>query len=696
MRGAMAGRGGRPWGPIRAESAEAQALAEFLRRQVDASGLTMTVVAERIHVSRTQAGLYLAGRIPHQDFVTALVRATVPEPRRRERCLAEAVRLLHAALHPAPDSSAPPHNPAAELARLRAQQVETYDRLTRSLEQQAELVQAANNSAHLVMVLLNMLQTLERRVGSLSAERDRLRERTAEPGELEQAQRQLARALDQEQRAQEELARAEQKQRRAEELAERVQAQVRMLTEELDRLRAGGAPGRERPAGAGEQEQPVPAPAGDTVGDDIDQALARAVAVNDADDLTLRRISDQLQDEDEDDPGVPGAGAADPPGAPGLRPVVPDNPDNPSAGFTSGEAARHTLGVPDRGHRGTDLDTVRRLIALHRGLPRTVADDDGPTATDGALTAPRPVGTADLVAPGRPRPARGTGGTARPITRATVISMYSGTSEGGGKTTSAVNLAATLARQGHRTLLVDLAGGDASVALGIDPGELDLTLYELMMLRSTEAEDVVLTVHDELALLPSNSGIRSANTQLVADVERQSVLAQALQPLLFDHDYVVIDCPPGLEMLTINALTASDTVVSPVRCDFTGLHSLLLLADTFERMRSGFNPRLRFEGVLVTRYLGGAHESDVLDAFAHLFGDCLLHTVIPYTPQIPRSTVAGQPLHDFAPRSAARQAYEELAVELRRSLTSADRPFPDVRAAIAQARDRLPRPDAAP
>ncbi|PJN24397.1 hypothetical protein [Kitasatospora sp. CB02891] len=268
----------------------------------------MTAVAERIRLPRTRVGSYLSGQAcADQDFVTELLRVTVPDPRMRERRQAEALVLLRAALNPARARSAavPADGPGivSELIRARTQQVEVYDRLTRSLEQQAELERAVNNSAQLVTVLLQMLRTLDQRVGTLSAERDRLRATAGESRALKETQRQLARALDQERRAKEEFERAEEKRRQAEALAARVQEQVRALTDELDRLRAAG------PVLEGDPDQepdttvrsaPNVEAVIDAVGDDIEQALSRAAAVNDADDQTLRRITDALRDDSPD------------------------------------------------------------------------------------------------------------------------------------------------------------------------------------------------------------------------------------------------------------------------------------------------------------------------------------------------------------------------------------------------------------
>ncbi|MFF9063105.1 hypothetical protein ACF09K_31065 [Streptomyces sp. NPDC014882] len=291
----MAGRAGRPWGPIRAESTEARALAEFLRKQVDASGKTLSTLASEIHHSKSRISEYLAGNVPKDEFVAALISATVPELRLRQRQLAESRALLKAAAHPSPATPPPSPASALELAQTRAEQVEIYGRLTRSLEQQNELREAAGNSAKLVMVLLSMVSTLERRITDLASERDQLRAAQADPEVLLQTQRQLARAQEQEQRAQQELERAKEKQRQAEELAARVQEQVDQLNDELDRLRTGTA--EEATEGGHDASADEPSPAtlvADPVGDDIDQALAQAVAVNDQDDQVLRRITDDL------------------------------------------------------------------------------------------------------------------------------------------------------------------------------------------------------------------------------------------------------------------------------------------------------------------------------------------------------------------------------------------------------------------
>ncbi|MFE4397933.1 tetratricopeptide repeat protein, partial [Kitasatospora sp. NPDC056808] len=321
---------GRPWGPVRARTPEAEALALFLRKRVDESPLTMTDVAGRVPFSKSRVGAFLSGDpVPGRDFVVALVRVTVPEPVLRQRHEAEACRLREAAEHPENRGRQNGDGDlAGELERVRARQVDICERLTRAVEQRADLQQAAQNSMQLVMVLLTMINNLEGKVRTLSAERDELRARADDRAEVEDTQARLTRALNQERRAREELDRARDKQRQADELASHVEAQVLALTNELNRLRAqesDSGPSAADGAGGGSG-------AADPAADDIDRALARAAAVNDADDETIRRITDALQD---DAQGLaPHEGPAD--DLIGSA-VVPDNRDNPPTSTTTSD-----------------------------------------------------------------------------------------------------------------------------------------------------------------------------------------------------------------------------------------------------------------------------------------------------------------------------------------------------------------------
>ncbi|SCK55695.1 hypothetical protein YUYDRAFT_07379 [Streptomyces sp. ScaeMP-e48] len=341
--------GGRPWGPIRAENLAARKLAEALRRHVDDSGKTLATLAPEVHMGKAQTGVYLAGTVPKEAFIVALIRATV-RPDLRQRRQEEALALREQAMRPAPRTTpgapvaaGPGAGYAVELAAAQARQIETYDRLTRALEQRAELERAKNNSDKLVMVLLNMIHQLNRRLNDLAKERDQLLNRPRSEA-LEDAERKLARAEEQEQRARAELRRAEEKQRQAEDLEARVTDELRRLTDELDRLRAGDttSPLDTLPALPDEPEAwPVST---DPVGDDIDAVLARASQVNDEDNTTLNRLTSEL--------GEPAAG------------VVQDNPpDNPAdLADRSVSAASPLPGVPDEG-QGAVRALLRRSPA---------------------------------------------------------------------------------------------------------------------------------------------------------------------------------------------------------------------------------------------------------------------------------------------------------------------------------------------
>ncbi|MEW2071397.1 hypothetical protein [Streptomyces sp. NPDC007346] len=341
--------GGRPWGPIRAENPAARKLAETLRRHVDDSGKTLAVLGGEISMGKAQTGVYLGGKVPTEAFIVALIRVTV-RPDLRQRRQDEALTLREQALRPTSRTAAgaysapgPGAGYAVELAAAQAQQIETYDRLTRALEQRAEVERAKNNSDKLVMVLLNMIHQLDRRVAGLVEERDQLR---AQPWSeaLEDAERKLARAEEQEQRARAELRWAEEKQRQAETLEAVLQDQLRLLTDELDRLRAGdtASPLDALPVLADElQEHRLSA---DPVGDDIDAVLARASAVNEEDNTTLNRVTSELNE--------PTAG------------VVLDNPpDNPTNVGNLEVGRSHAVSVREASAPG------RAAGLLHQPLP---------------------------------------------------------------------------------------------------------------------------------------------------------------------------------------------------------------------------------------------------------------------------------------------------------------------------------------
>lgn len=238
---------------------------------------------------------------------------------------------------------------------------------------------------------------------------------------------------------------------------------------------------------------------------------------------------------------------------------------------------------------------------------------------------------------------------------------------GVGKTTSTINLGAALAEQGRRVLLVDFdPQGALSVGLGINPYEVELTLYNLLMQRDVGLDDVLVKTNvNGLELIPSNIDLSAAEVQLVTEVAREQSLARALAPAVPLYDYVLIDCQPSLGLLTINALTAAHGVIVPLECEFFSLRGLAMLIDTVEKVRDRLNPQLELEGILATMYdARTVHCRQVLSRVVEAFGDKVYETVISRTVKFPETTVAGEPITTWAPGSGGAKAYRALAREV--------------------------------
>jgi chromosome partitioning protein len=249
---------------------------------------------------------------------------------------------------------------------------------------------------------------------------------------------------------------------------------------------------------------------------------------------------------------------------------------------------------------------------------------------------------------------------------AVVISMCN--QKGGvGKTTSTINLGASLAEYGRKVLLVDLdPQGALSAGLGVQHYELANTVHNLLVEPRVPIEDVLIhTRVDGLDLVPSNIDLSAAEIQLVNEVGREQTLSRALQPLLDRYDYVLIDCQPSLGLLTVNALACSDGVIIPTECEFFSLRGLALLTDTVEKVRERLNPRLSISGILVTRFdTRTVNAREVMARVMERFNDLVFDTVITRTVRFPETSVAGEPITTWAPKSTGAQAYRALAREV--------------------------------
>ncbi len=238
---------------------------------------------------------------------------------------------------------------------------------------------------------------------------------------------------------------------------------------------------------------------------------------------------------------------------------------------------------------------------------------------------------------------------------------------GVGKTTTTINLGAALAELGRKVLLVDFdPQGALSVGLGIQPHELDATVYNLLMERGITARDVVFKTNvDGMDLLPSNIDLSGAEVQLVHEVGREFVLGRALAPVVPDYDVILIDCQPSLGLLTVNALASADGVIVPLECEYFAMRGVALLMETIDKVSTRISPKLALDGLLATMYDSRTlHTREVLAGIVKGFGDKVFHTVISRTVRFPDASVAGEPITTFDPASNGAAAYRDLAREV--------------------------------
>jgi chromosome partitioning protein len=267
---------------------------------------------------------------------------------------------------------------------------------------------------------------------------------------------------------------------------------------------------------------------------------------------------------------------------------------------------------------------------------------------------------------GRPMPFLPEPGPVKARGRARVVSMCN--QKGGvGKTTTTINLGASLAEYGRKVLLVDFdPQGSLSVGLGLNPHEMDVSIYNLLMQRDVTLDEVVVSTGVEgMDLLPSNIDLSAAEVQLVHEVAREQTLQRILEPALSQYDVILIDCQPSLGLLTVNALTASDGVIVPLECEYFALRGVALLKTTIDKVRERLNPKLEIYGVLGTMYDGRTlHSREVMERLVQAWGDTVFHTVIRRTVKFSDATVAGEPITAYASSSAGADSYRQLAKEV--------------------------------
>jgi chromosome partitioning protein len=238
---------------------------------------------------------------------------------------------------------------------------------------------------------------------------------------------------------------------------------------------------------------------------------------------------------------------------------------------------------------------------------------------------------------------------------------------GVGKTTSTINLGAALAEQGSRVLLVDFdPQGALSVGLGLNPNEIEVSVYDLLLDRTVGLTDVVAASKvPGLDLVPSNIDLSAAEVVLVSEVAREQLLKRCLEPAQSTYDYILIDCPPSLGLLTVNALTAAGSVIIPLECEYFALRGMALLMDTVGKVQERLNPQLQVLGIVATMLEARTiHGREVLSRVGEAFGDKLFKTVIHKTIKFSEGSVAGVPILSYAPASNGAQEYRDLAREV--------------------------------
>lgn len=234
------------------------------------------------------------------------------------------------------------------------------------------------------------------------------------------------------------------------------------------------------------------------------------------------------------------------------------------------------------------------------------------------------------------------------------------------KTTTAVNLSACLASEGKKVLLIDIdPQGNASSGLGIDRFATDKCIYDVII-NGIPLESIIHPAAIEnLFIVPATIQLAGAEIELVSAISREVKLKKAIAPIRDKYDYIFIDCPPSLGLLTLNALTAADTILIPIQCEYYALEGLGQLMNTIKLVKKHLNPSLELEGVLLTMFDARTNLSiQVVDEVKEYFKDKVYRTIIPRNVRLSEAPSHGEPVITYDPRSRGAEVYKELAGEV--------------------------------
>lgn len=237
---------------------------------------------------------------------------------------------------------------------------------------------------------------------------------------------------------------------------------------------------------------------------------------------------------------------------------------------------------------------------------------------------------------------------------------------GVGKSTTAINLSACLGEEGKKVLMIDIdPQGNTTSGLGVDKYNVENTLYELMMDISNLEDTIIPNVCENVDLIPSNVNLSGAEVEILGLDDKEFIIRNIISPIKDDYDYIIMDCPPSLSILTINALTASDSVIVPIQCEYYALEGLSQLIDTINLIKERLNDNLKIEGILFTMFdIRNRLSQQVVDNVKNNLDQKIYETVIPRNVRLAEAPSYGMPIIKYDPRSAGAFSYQKLAKEV--------------------------------
>lgn len=237
---------------------------------------------------------------------------------------------------------------------------------------------------------------------------------------------------------------------------------------------------------------------------------------------------------------------------------------------------------------------------------------------------------------------------------------------GVGKTTTAINLSAALADCGKKVLIIDMdPQGNTTGGLGIEKSDLDKTIYDVLIGACSVEDAIMETSQKKLSLIPSNIDLSGAEIELLDTERKEYILKENIESIKDKFDFIIIDCPPALSVLTVNALTTAESVMVPIQCEYYALEGLSLLIHTIDLVRERLNPDLYIDGIVFTMFDSRTNlSSQVVDNVKQNLDQRIYKTIIPRNVRLAEAPSYGMPINEYDPKSAGAESYKKLAKEV--------------------------------